>query len=242
MSIKNPGLAPFDISPYTGVKNKNLYKTDSILQRILNRYLGSLEKEEFNSIEKHISTYGEKVGGVLNELTDKCHKEGKYGELVKYDKTGNRIDDIVYSPEQVESRRISYEHGVVNLDFHKNWKYEFRLIHRYILNYLMNLNGEGGVSCPLAMTEGMIFALKHLGTEEQKEKYLPLVAGENSKSYFMAGQYVTERVGGSNVGANRTIAKKGENGKWILNGEKWFCSNPGDLWVTTAKIENTNTV
>jgi hypothetical protein len=58
----------------------------------------------------------------------------------------------------------------------------------------------------------------------------------------MAGQYVTERVGGSNVGANRTTAKKLPNGKWILNGEKWFCSNPGDLWVTTAKIEGTNTI
>lgn len=58
----------------------------------------------------------------------------------------------------------------------------------------------------------------------------------------MAGQYVTERVGGSNVLANRTIAKKLDNGKWLLNGEKWFCSNPGDLWVTTAKIEGTNTI
>ncbi|MBI3395139.1 MAG: acyl-CoA dehydrogenase family protein, partial [Spirochaetia bacterium] len=52
----------------------------------------------------------------------------------------------------------------------------------------------------------------------------------------------TERVGGSNVGANRTVARRGENGKWILNGEKWFCSNPGDLWVTTARIEGTSTI
>ncbi|MCB1159490.1 MAG: acyl-CoA dehydrogenase family protein, partial [Leptospiraceae bacterium] len=107
---------------------------------------------------------------------------------------------------------------------------------------LNNLNGEGGVACPLAMTEGMIFALKEIGTEAQKKKYLPLVAGEKSSSHFMAGQYVTERVGGSNVQANRTVAKKLENGKWLLNGEKWFCSNPGDLWVTTARVEGTNTI
>ncbi|HNN81758.1 MAG TPA: acyl-CoA dehydrogenase family protein, partial [Leptospiraceae bacterium] len=95
---------------------------------------------------------------------------------------------------------------------------------------------------PLAMTDGIILGIKALGTDEQKKKFLPLVAGEHSSSHFMAGQYVTERVGGSNVGANRTVAKKLSNGKWLLNGEKWFCSNPGDLWVTTARIEGTNTI
>jgi putative acyl-CoA dehydrogenase len=242
MKPKNPGLEAFDLTDYKGLKNQNFYKKDGGLQRILHRYLSYIDPAEFQAIEEHISSYGEKVGGVLNELTEKSHKEGKYGEIQKYDKTGNRIDEIIYCQEQLDARRISYEHGVVNLDFHSNWKYEFRTIHRYALNYLMNLNGEGGVACPLAMTEGMIYALKNIGSEEQKKKYLPLVAGENSKSYFMAGQYVTERVGGSNVGANRTIARKSKDGKWILNGEKWFCSNPGDLWVTTAKIEGTNIV
>ena len=59
----------------------------------------------------------------------------------------------------------------------------------------------------------------------------------------MAGQYVTERVGGSNVAENRTVARKAkEEGKWVLKGEKWFCSNPGDLWVTTARIEDSNII
>lgn len=126
----------------------------------------------------HIKGYGELVGGILDELTEKSHKEGKYGELVKYDRTGKRIDQIVYSPEQTLSRKISYDYGVVNLDFHSNWKFGFPYIHRYALTYLMNLNGEGGVACPLAMTDGMINALKQIGTDKQKEKYLALTAGE----------------------------------------------------------------
>ncbi len=240
--MNNPGLQKYDLSEYKGLKNRNFYKEDTTLQRVIHKFLQSSTPEEKESIESHISGYGEMVGGILNDLTEKSHKEGKYGEIQKYNSIGKRVDDIIYSPEQILSRKLSYEYGVVNLDFHKQWKFPFHATHRYALAYLMNLNGEGGVSCPLAMTDGMIYALKNLGTDEQKKKYLPLVAFETSKSYFMAGQYVTERVGGSNVGANRTTARKLESGKWILNGEKWFCSNPGDLWVTTAKIESSNTI
>ncbi|MCT8333947.1 acyl-CoA dehydrogenase family protein [Leptospira sp. 85282-16] len=239
---EHPSLQPFDISEYKGVRGKNFYDMDPALQRMVHRYTENFTPDHKKTMEEHIRKYGELVGGVLDELTEECHKEGKYGEVVKFDRTGKRIDFIKYSEEQKLARKISYDHGVVNLDFHPDWKYEFPHIHRYALTYLMNMNGEGGVACPLAMTDGIILALKKIGTEEQKKKYLPLVAGKGSPSHFMAGQYVTERVGGSNVSANRTIAKKLPNGKWELTGEKWFCSNPGDLWVTTAKMEGTNTV
>ncbi|WCL48770.1 acyl-CoA dehydrogenase family protein [Leptospira sp. GIMC2001] len=242
MPKENPALEEFDISNYKGCQGQNFYLKDKILNRIIERYSSGYSREHKAAMIDHLTGYGELSGGILNQLTEASHKEGKYGEIQKYDRTGNRVDNVVYSPEQLESRQISYDYGVVNLDFHSEWKFPFTFLHRYALAYLVNLNGEGGVSCPLAMTDGMILALKKLGTDSQKEKYLTLVAGADSDSHFMCGQYVTERVGGSNVGANRTIARKRSDGKWILTGEKWFCSNPGDLWVTTAKIEGTNTI
>ncbi|MCZ8341412.1 MAG: acyl-CoA dehydrogenase family protein [Leptospira sp.] len=239
---EHPSLLTYDISNYKGLRGRNFFEADKALQRMVRRYSEALSPAHREAMEKHIHGYGTLVGGILDELTEECHKEGKYGEVVKYDRSGNRIDFIKYSEEQKKSRKISYDYGVVSLDFFPEWKYTFPHIHRYALAYLMNLNGEGGVACPLAMTDGMILALRKIGTDEQKNKYLPLIAGKNSDSHFMAGQYVTERVGGSNVSANRTTAKRLSNGKWELNGEKWFCSNPGDLWVTTAKIEGTNRV
>jgi len=240
--LEHPALSPFDLSSYPGLRGKNFFTRDAILQRIVRRASPDLPEAEKQAIHEHLTGYGALVGGELDALTEACHKEGKYGEIIKYDRTGNRIDSIEYSWEQKQARRLSFEYGVVNLDFHENWKFPFRNFHRYALAYLMNLNGEGGVACPLAMTDGMILALKKIGSEEQKQKYLPIVAGRNSPSHFMAGQYVTERVGGSNVSANRTTAYQRSDGKWILDGEKWFCSNPGDLWVTTARIQNTNTI
>ncbi|HMW06509.1 MAG TPA: acyl-CoA dehydrogenase family protein [Leptospiraceae bacterium] len=241
-SKHNPGLAPFDISNYHGVAGRNFFDEDRLLHHLLDKYTKDYNQSHKEDMLKHIRGYGELVGGILNKLTEACHKEGKYGEVIHFDRVGNRIDKVVYSEEQLQSRKISYEYGIVNLDFHRNWKHPFTTLHKLTLAYLANQNGEGGVTCPLAMTDGIILGIKALGTDEQKKKFLPLVAGEHSSSHFMAGQYVTERVGGSNVGANRTVAKKLSNGKWLLNGEKWFCSNPGDLWVTTARIEGTNTI
>lgn len=238
--MNNPGLASFDISFYQGIRKKNFYELDVILQDLLKMEVAN--EQERKAVEEHLWGFGKLCGETLDELVFACHREGSYGELIKYDRTGNRIDEIRYSYEQKEVRRLAYEYGLVNLDFHPTWKYPFSIFHRMALAYISNQMGEAGLNCPLAMTDGMIRVLKALGTKEQKEKYLPLIAGPKSNSHFMCGQYVTERVGGSNVGANRTVAKPLGNGKWLLTGEKWFCSNPGDLWVTTAKIENTHII
>ncbi|MCB1165636.1 MAG: acyl-CoA dehydrogenase family protein, partial [Leptospiraceae bacterium] len=240
--MANPGLQPFDISDYEGLRGLNYFEEDRVLQRIMVKYATGLQKEHAAEMMAHIHGYGSLAGGILDELTIASHQEGKYGEIEAFDRSGNRIDEIKYCAEQLESRRISYQYGIVNLDFHPEWKHPFTTMHRMALAYLCNEVGEGGVACPLAMTDGMILALKELGTDEQKELYLPLVAGPESYSHFMCGQYVTERVGGSNVGANRTVARPLENGKWLLTGEKWFCSNPGDLWVTTARIEGSERI
>lgn len=247
---KNPGLEPYDLTDYKGIKDINYFLSDSLLKRLFLKEIILNEYSENHSfaVWKHLSEFGEVAGTILNELTEIAHKEENIGKLVNFDKSGNRIDQIEYSYEQKEIRRICYEWGLVNLDFHKNWNYPFTMFHRMALAYISNKNGEAGVNCPIAMTDGMIRVIKEIGTESQKERYLPLIADPSSKSHFMCGQFVTERVGGSNVAANRTIAKKIEEeneyepSKWLLYGEKWFCSNPGDLWVTTAKIENTNTI
>ncbi len=240
--MANPGLAPFDLTGYSGTKGWNFYTDSPSFVHLINKYGSGLPPEHLRDMHEHLSQYGALCGGVLNDLIEACHKEGKYGEIVQYDAVGNRVDEVRYSPEQREARRICYEHGIVNLNYRPDWKHPFTFHHRMMLGFMTNMNGEGGVACPLAMTDGLILVLEKIGTEEQKRKYLPILTAPGSKSHFMAGQYVTERVGGYYVAANRTVAVRSDNGKWILNGEKWFCSNPGDLWVTTARIENTSTI
>lgn len=240
--MNNPALEKFDISEYTGTQNFNFFASYHGFSDLVLDSLGNTNAKYQNDVIAHLHGLGQLAGSILNTLTEQAHREGKFPELVQYDKTGNRIDEIRYCGEQKELRKILYEYGVVNIDKHPDWKHEFSQVHRMALAILVNMNGEMGVSCPLAMTEGLIHALNALGSPDQKDKYLTLLTSPSSTSHFMAGQYVTERVGGSNVGVNRTVAGKAGNGKWLLNGEKWFCSNPGDLWVTTGRIEHTNTI
>lgn len=246
LSNQNPGLEPYDITDYKGVHGKNFFDDDRILNRIFLREALDQPLAYNQDVFKHLVGYGQLVGGILDELTEIAHKEDRIGHIEHYDRTGERIDEIRYCAEQLESRKISYQYGLVNLDSHSSWKHQFSMFHRMALAYMANQNGEGGVTCPMAMTDGMIRAIHSIGTDDQKKRYLPMIAGENSSSHFMCGQYVTERVGGSNVGANRTVARKvgveNGTGKWLLTGEKWFASNPGDLWVTTARIEGTNRI
>jgi putative acyl-CoA dehydrogenase len=103
-------------------------------------------------------------------------------------------------------------------------------------------NGEGGVTCPLAMTDGLIGLLDQHGSPEQRNRWLPLLRDPNVPTPLTAGQFVTERQGGSNVSENETVARPMPDGSWRLTGLKWFCSNPGELWVTTAKPEGSQRV
>ena len=50
--------------------------------------------------------------------------------------------------------------------------------------------------------------------------------------------FLTEKAGGSDVGANETMAVRGPDGIWRLHGEKWFASCPhSDLVLVMARPE-----
>ena len=182
--LSNPALASFDLTAYEGVHGLNFYEEDRLLQKIVRKYGSAYTEEHLQALEENLHKYGELAGGVLDRLVKACHKEGKWGQITQYDRVGKRIDQIDYCFEQKEVRRINYEHGLVNLDFHPEWKHPFTELHRMALAYLSNTNGEAGINCPLAMTDGMIRVLQALGTPEQKEKYLKLIADPQSEIPF----------------------------------------------------------
>lgn len=75
------------------------------------------------------------------------------------------------------------------------------------------------------------------GNEEQKSKYLPLLAsGEWIGAYCL-----TEPGAGSDANSGRTKAELSADGKsWIINGQKMWISNAGyaDIFIVFARIEN----
>ncbi|GAB3261933.1 acyl-CoA dehydrogenase family protein [Kineosporia babensis] len=71
-----------------------------------------------------------------------------------------------------------------------------------------------------------------LGTEEQKQRWLPGIA--SGETWLAIG--MTEASGGSDLAALRTTAVR-ENGKWLINGSKTFITNgySADLVLTAVR-------
>ncbi len=211
------------MTEYSGAAGLNFFEEDRLVRGIVAARLPAADRD---AALKRLSELGALCGGELNRLVEAAHKDGRWPELKRYDRWGNRIDEVVYCAEQKEARRLSLLAGPLP---------PTPLLERMTKAYLLNQNGEGGVTCPLAMTDGLVQLLESHGTPEQRKRWLGLLHDPNTSTPLTGGQFVTEKQGGSNVSENEASAVPSGDGTWRLTGLKWFCSNPGELWVTTAK-------
>jgi alkylation response protein AidB-like acyl-CoA dehydrogenase len=103
------------------------------------------------------------------------------------------------------------------------------------LFYSLAQAGEGGHACPVVCTAGLVRALKTHASDELRERFLPPLLETEYDQAQRGAQFLTERHGGSDVGANRVEAVP-DGDAWRLSGEKWFCSvADADQFVVTAR-------
>lgn len=84
----------------------------------------------------------------------------------------------------------------------------------------------GGIAVCYAASALGTFPILLFGNEEQKKKYLPLLASGKSIAAFA----ITEPEAGSDASAIKTVAKKSGD-HYILNGLKHFITNGGDAQI-----------
>jgi putative acyl-CoA dehydrogenase len=212
---------------YSGTRGLNMWEADADLRD------AAMTRLTDRAALERLSGFGAIVGGKLGQLIETSHRPENLPKLVEKKVGGAPAAAVEYCPEQIQARqtlaRALYGSG------------DLPLAERMTLAVLSNYAGEGGITCPLAMTEGLIGLLEKRGTPAQKA-LLPKLRSSDPDWAITGGQYVTERQGGSNVSANETVAKPNADGSWSLTGLKWFCSNPGEAWVTTAKVEGSDVV
>jgi alkylation response protein AidB-like acyl-CoA dehydrogenase len=102
-------------------------------------------------------------------------------------------------------------------------------------NYLLN-QADIGMGCALGTGGGMVKALVAAYAPDDVRDYV-LAKFESGEWEGETAQLLTERTGGSDLGALETTATR--NGDtWLLNGFKWFASNcNGQAFVVLAKPE-----
>src|SRR5258706_7576538 len=64
------------------------------------------------------------------------------------------------------------------------------------------------------MTDSCARMLGAFGSEELKARYLPRLTSTDPDALWQGTQWMTERTGGSDVGASTTVARRGEDGQW----------------------------
>src|ERR1051326_4807935 len=153
-------------------------------------------------------------------------------QLVTHDPRGNRINRIDYHPSYREMQKVAYGSGVIAMKYASHDHSADAPFVGFALGYLFAM-AEMGLYCPLCMTDGVAHALTRHGTREQIDRVVPRLASTNLDTLWTGGMFLTERAGGSDVGANETIARDGR-----LTGQKWFCSNvDADAVLATARPE-----
>lgn len=101
-----------------------------------------------------------------------------------------------------------------------------------ILGAVAKYCGSTAATLSAHQSIGVPQPLKLFGTEDQKQKYLPRIAKGELTAFAL-----TEPGVGSDPANMVTEAVKQEDGSWLLNGEKLWCTNGtlADLYVVMAR-------
>ena len=181
---------------------------------------------------------GRMVATALDPLVCENNLHRNLPVLDDYDAVGNFTARVSHHPTHAAAGRLMYGTGLLTaygLD---------PAPHRFILGtfYLTAQAGEAGHNCPFACDAGAIRALQTLGTPDQRARFLDRLLDPDFDTNFTASQFLTEVQGGSDVGANGTVAEpvdggRGAGSRWRIVGEKWFCSNvDADVFLMTARV------
>ena len=196
---------------------KNHYEADPELRDLLRHFWpGAGDREA------ELLAWGAYMGREVYEAA--YHIDQDAGpELVMHDLDGNRVDRVRLSPVQREVLkrlrpivRPPYEGG--------SWH------HHFALGYLL---ADGGLYCILTITHQVAYPI---------HKYAPGLASWKERVLYgeaFGATWMTEIQGGSDLGANRTVARR-EGEVWRLyGGDKYFASGAGlaDVALVTARPE-----
>jgi alkylation response protein AidB-like acyl-CoA dehydrogenase len=187
-------------------------------------------------LEPHLGELGELAGGRLYDLSDQAERHQPV--LHARDGYGRDEEWIEYHPAYREMERIAFGqfgmHAMCNRGGVLGWPSAMPPIAKYVFHYLF-AQAEFGLLCPVNLTDSSSELVRRFGTDELRQRYLERMWSQDPATLFKCAQFMTEKAGGSDVGAAElTAVRDGE--QWKLYGEKWFCSNAdAELAVLLAR-------
>src|SRR5579875_3829202 len=214
---------------YPGAVGLNWYQTDPSLQFTMAYYL---KPDELRFAEPHLTRIGELMGGPVARWAEETDRNPP--RLERYDRWGHDISRVIQPHSFTASKRAV-------LDAHRALKDDARkagvnpALPLFASNYMLN-QADIGMGCALGTGANMVKALVAAYAPPDVREHV-LAKFESGEWEGETAQLLTERTGGSDLGALETTATR-HGDAWLLNGFKWFASNcDGKVFVVLAKPE-----
>jgi len=219
-----------DYAEFEQATGLDWYRLDPNLIALLDRHLP--DPGERALAEEHVSRYGELVGTVIAPRAEVTDKHGPV--LRRYDRWGEVVDEVVHHPTWTQSKADLVRNGFVSLE---------SLVGRPVpgvvtasVSYLVS-QAETAIYCGLGMTSGAADIVERYAPAAARDDLLRRLRSVDPDEAWEGGMFLTERQGGSDVGANTTRAVQ-DGEEWLLFGEKHFCSNvDAEVFIVLARPE-----
>src|SRR5215510_941534 len=203
-------------------RGMNFFSIDAGLRQLLPMYL---DPDARTRLTPHFERLGALAGGRLDELAAIANKHPPV--LHARDRHGRDEDWIEYHPAYREMEQIAFVDFQFHAMSHRGGVFGFEEplppVAKYVFQYLF-VQSEFGLMCPVSVTDTSIHLVAKYGSDELRALLLPRMLSADPAVQWKGTQFITEKAGGSDVGAIETVARR-EGGVWRLYGEKWFCSH-----------------
>ncbi|MCC6848203.1 MAG: acyl-CoA dehydrogenase family protein [Deltaproteobacteria bacterium] len=208
----------------------NQFEDDRVLQSFLRR---RVPKDALAAMVPSLARMGGRAVGDLGAAA--AAARGEDPVLVQWDPWGNRVDEIVVPEAWKLFARTAVEEGLIGTAYERA-SGEYSRLHQFALVYLFAPSSKV-YTCPLAMTDGCAKTLEVAAEAGLRERVLSRLASRDPARAWTSGQWMTERIGGSDVGLSETVARETAEG-WRLWGTKWFTSAiTADVALTLGRPE-----
>ncbi|SIS44830.1 acyl-CoA dehydrogenase family protein [Salimicrobium flavidum] len=218
------------------IRQENFYEEDEFLQRLLKQYM---DTELFSYADKQLKNFGQRAAGPIDERARHTDRDGQ-PRLEQYNKFGEEVSRVWVNEGYRQTVKETYETGIVGYvhkdipEIARKGSYTYSFAQGYVLS-----QAEPGFYCPVTLTMATAYLLDHYADEDLKEAFLPHVLATGDTELYEGATFLTERQGGSDVGANVVEAVQ-DGDHYHLYGEKYFASNAGMCGVAMvlARMED----
>jgi len=233
--INKPELRPNKVLDEKYCPSNNFFFSDLILQSLLEN---ELSEQGYAYMSDKLSFTGKSAANEMNSLSMDADKNGPI--LIKRNFLGEDVDEIKFHPSYWKLMEIAVKTEMFRAKWEPNLRAKFKIESNrlgFSTGFLFAMS-EIGQYCPLCMTDGAARLINLYCNPSDKKRLLKHIYTDRSDDLYTGAMFLTEKTGGSDVGANLVTASHYKEDLYHLNGEKWFCSNANaDIIFVLARTD-----